>query len=102
MNRNQLGDYPVCFDPSQSWFGTQADNMADCARKRKPNRAKKLDRERVAQIKVQLGEGQKHRVIAAQYNVTRSNISQIAQGRIWRDVQPALGQAADAEPPVAA
>lgn len=46
----------------------------------------KLNREKVAQIKKELSEGVKPKILAEKYNVKRSHIYAIKQGRNWKDV----------------
>ncbi len=49
-------------------------------------RGKKLDAERVAEMKQRLAAGQSARKVAAEYGVSASTVQSIAQGRTWSEV----------------
>lgn len=51
-----------------------------------PQQGKKLDAERVAQIKQRLAAGQSARKVAAEYGVSASTVQAISQGRTWSEV----------------
>jgi len=50
-------------------------------------RGKKLDADRVAEIKQRLAAGQSARKVAAEYGVSASTVQSIAQGRTWGEVE---------------
>jgi HNH endonuclease len=78
-------DVRACFNPAHLFVGTHTDNMRDAARKGRLGRGK-LNREKVAEIKRLLGEGWTHADLARRYGVSAATISQIATGKIWKDV----------------
>ena len=57
-----------------------------------PQQGKKLDAERVAQIKQQLAAGQSARKVAEEYGVSASTVQAISQGRTWNEVAAAGGE----------
>lgn len=82
-------DNPQCCNPGHLFLGTNADNLRDMAQKgrsthgeKNPNR--KLSESQIAAI---LADGRKHRDIADQYGVTRSQISHIKRGVSWKRFQ---------------
>jgi hypothetical protein len=77
-------DNPICVRPDHLYPGTPKQNFDDMMRRgRSPRRAQKLTVEQVSQIKRMDGD---HETIAAAFGVSRSNISMIKSGKIWRDV----------------
>ena len=83
-------DIRACFNPDHLFTGTQADNMRDAARKGRLSRVGrgKLTREQVSLIKHSLIEGSIQAPLALEYGVSTATISQIARGKIWKDVEP--------------
>jgi hypothetical protein len=77
-----------CANPSHLFVGTAQDNAVDATRKGRitPPRVAKLLDFQVAQIKRALREGKTHAAIALEFGVSRSTISNIAQGRCWQKV----------------
>jgi len=87
-------DNPPCVNPAHLSTGTKADNSADMvARGRSPrgsrSGASKLTERQVAEIRVRQAAGELHRVLAAEYGVSRVTITNIVTGRTWRHVAAA-------------
>ena len=81
-------DNRKCVNPEHLFSGTSADNMADMVAKGRQahghrNGHAKLNAEKVKAIRSEIGL---HREIGAKYGVTRSLVSMIRSGRIWRNV----------------
>jgi hypothetical protein len=84
-------DNPPCVNPAHLSVGTKADNSADMvARGRSPrgsrSGASKLTESQVVEIRARCAAGQLHRVVAADYGVSRVTITNIATGKTWRHV----------------
>jgi hypothetical protein len=82
-------DNPACCNPKHLFLGTNADNLRDMANKgrsthgeKNPNR--KLSKDQVIAI---VADTRKHRLIAEDYGVTRSQISYIKRGESWTRLQ---------------
>ena len=71
-------DTPACVEPAHLRTGTQAENMRDMVKR---GRCGKLSPEQVEAIR---RDTRLHREIAADYGVTRSNISYIKNGKSWK------------------
>jgi hypothetical protein len=84
-------DNPRCIEIGHLFLGTQADNMADCAKKgrAKRNGGGKLTEADAAQIKLRLSLGERPSVLCREYGVSDQLISQIRRGRSWAHVPPA-------------
>lgn len=84
-------DNPPCVNPAHLSTGTKADNSADMvARGRSPrgsrSGASKLTERQVAEIRARHASGELHRVLAADYGVSRVTITHIVNGKTWRHV----------------
>ncbi|WP_328336805.1 hypothetical protein [Streptomyces violaceus] len=84
-------DNPPCVNPAHLSTGTKADNSADMvARGRSPrgsrSGASKLTERQVAEIRVRQAAGELHRVLAAEYGISRVTITNIVTGKTWRHV----------------
>lgn len=84
-------DNPPCVNPAHLSVGTKADNSADMvARGRSPrgsrSGASKLTESQVAEIRARQAAGELHRVLAADYGVSRVTITNIVSGKTWRHV----------------
>lgn len=87
-------DNPPCVNPAHLSTGTKADNSADMvARGRSPRGSRsgtsKLTERQVAEIRRRQAAGELHRVLAAEYGVSRVTITNIVTGRTWRHVTAA-------------
>lgn len=71
----------LCVNPAHLSYGTQGDNLLD--RRDSGKVYRKLDAARVAVIKSRLIKGEMLRVIAADYGVSTTMISNIKNGRQW-------------------
>jgi hypothetical protein len=100
-------DNKLCVEPSHLFAGTHKDNMADmCAKGRQARghehsrlllaRAArgerhgmaKLDDGMVRRLRALRREGRFQREIAAELGVSRSLVSMVLGGKLWREVQP--------------
>ena len=87
-------DRPSCVRPSHLFLGTQADNLADMARKGRQAKGdthgnSKLAETDVVAIKKRLANGESQTAIAADYGVSDSRISEIKKGKTWRHMEVA-------------
>lgn len=87
-------DNPPCINPEHLWLGTNADNMRDMAEKgradSKPGELThnaKLTDEAVREIRTRRAAGEVGSLLASEYGVTESCISQVATYRSWRHVE---------------
>ena len=83
-------DNPPCVNPDHLFLGTQKDNLADRAAKGRfnPVRGEKhgsavLTEDQVRAIRL---DGRKHGLIAADYGITRPNVSYIKSRKSWAHV----------------
>lgn len=79
-------DNPICCNPSHLWFGSDADNVADCkAKGRKPliPGTFKLLPEQVKKIHAST---QPRHVICRLFDVSESTVSRIKSGKCWGDI----------------
>jgi hypothetical protein len=82
------GDNLLCCNPRHLWVGTQAQNMADMARK---GRARRGEKHAQAKLTASLvtsirNDNRLHREIAADLGVSPSLISMVKSREIWRHV----------------
>ncbi len=108
MNVCHRCDNPRCVNPSHLFLGTQADNMADAARKNRmrswattatPQQRKKLGRpgelsasakitrNDVALIRARHAAGDRQVDIAADYGITQTQVSRIVLHHAWRETE---------------
>lgn len=81
-------DNPCCCNPAHLEAGTQADNAGDMAKRGRARRGQLatgavLTEADVRAIVARLAAGEFHRVIAADFGVSRATVSQIAAGKNW-------------------
>ncbi|MFF6903484.1 HNH endonuclease [Streptomyces hydrogenans] len=82
-------DNPPCVNPAHLSVGTKADNSADMvsrdrhARGSRSGTSKLTDAE-IVEIRQRAAGGELHRVLAANYGVSRSTITQIVNNKTWR------------------
>lgn len=91
-------DNPKCVNPNHLWLGTHKDNAIDREAKNRGGRkgplgskarASKLTEPVVRQIKELLVEGKTtHRVLAKMFGVHFATISDLANGKTWRHINP--------------
>ena len=85
-------DNPRCINPKHLFLGTQADNMADAARKCRMTRGErhcsaKLTNEQIISIREEYARGKiTHRKLGAIFNVSHTTIGAIIRHRTWRHV----------------
>lgn len=84
-------DNPPCVNPSHLSVGTKADNSADMVERGRSARgsrsgASKLTESQVVEIRVRCAAGELHRVLAVDYGVSRTTITQVVNGTTWRHV----------------
>jgi hypothetical protein len=98
-------DNRPCFRLDHLQLGTQAENAADMARKKRmpviwtdpswlykrgqDHAQAKLDERKVAEIKALFGTGLVDREIAERFGVSRGHILSIRHGKVWAWVEPA-------------
>jgi len=81
-------DNESCCNPSHLFLGTHTDNMVDMVKKGRHRNyiPQKLTVHQVKAIKIELGEGTLHRIIAKKYGVVRETITAINTGKFWAHV----------------
>lgn len=84
-------DNPPCVNPAHLSTGTKADNSADMVTRDRHARGSrsgtsKLTERQVAEIRARQAAGELHRVLAAEYGVSRVTITNIVSGKTWRHV----------------
>lgn len=84
-------DNPPCCNPAHLRFGTRLENVTEMReRGRAPVGSRRgyarLDEDRVLEIRSRATSGTLHRILAAEYGVSRSTISDVVAGRKWRHV----------------
>lgn len=84
-------DNPPCVNPAHLSPGTQADNMTDRAERGgdpagSRNGNSKLTEAQVAEIRKRAAAGELHRALAAEYGVSRSNVTRIVGRGGWKHV----------------
>lgn len=87
-------DNPGCVNPDHLFQGTRADNARDMRQKgraRGANGSKnynaKLSEDNVSIIRDLLEQGHTHKAIAEQFDVSRTTVTNISNGRIWQTVR---------------
>jgi uncharacterized protein (DUF433 family) len=95
-------DNPPCVNPGHLEVGTPADNAADMVSRSRQARGSrkptsKLTETQVTEIIRRVAAGELHRVVAADYGVSRPTISRIVNRKGWLHVQPeaVLGETYD-------
>lgn len=85
-------DMPSCVNPTHLFLGTHLDNARDMISKGRDNKSKgenhykaKLLASHISEIKALRGE-KSYRTIAKIYGISKSHVSQIIKGRLWRSV----------------
>jgi len=101
-------DNPPCCNPAHLFLGTNTDNMRDCSAKGRipkgdshhtrtrpelvprgsTHSSAKLTEADVVCIRKMLASGRTHYDIAAAFGVSRSAVSNIAVGKVWKHVAP--------------
>jgi HNH endonuclease len=80
-------DNPPCGKIEHLWLGTQAENMADAARKGRMKKGKqkiRLTEVQVLEIRRLKSDGWTHRKLADKYGVGTNTIRRIVQGHVWK------------------
>lgn len=85
-------DVRNCVNPAHLSLGTIADNVEDCVSKQRQARgeqkpAAKLTEQEIREIRALLAEGRSRRAIAPGFGVSKTTISDIANGELWGWVQ---------------
>ncbi len=81
-------DNPLCINPKHLFLGTQRDNLKDMIEKGRHWRGafKMLTPEEVRGIRIDLKDGCCYNDLVRKYNVGKSTLSNIAAGRIFKDI----------------
>ena len=87
-------DNPACVNPDHLFIGTQADNMADKARKGRQTRGEthgkaKLTDTDVVEIRAARQGGESCRSIARRTGMSHQQISCVTRGKSWSHIQGA-------------
>lgn len=83
-------DTPACFNPRHLFAGTQADNLADMARKGRARngnlRGERHGRAKLTWTQVQAIRADRRRQvdIAAEYGIDQGSVSAIKLGKVWK------------------
>lgn len=84
-------DNPGCCNPAHWFLGTNADNLADMRAKGRgrlewgeTNPGARLTAQDVSEIRQGFATGRSNRVLAEQFNVSPTAVSNIRTGRTWR------------------
>ena len=83
-------DTPTCVNPAHLFTGTQADNMRDCANKKRNQfgeahaRARLTDADVITIRRRYAAGGITHQSLADEYRVARQHMSGIISGRFWK------------------
>jgi len=80
-------DNPGCVNPDHLFLGTPADNMADMSRKGRHIGARKLNEDKVREIRALLKSELTHKAIAVKYGVGRSAIGAISTKQTWSHIK---------------
>lgn len=93
-------DNRKCVNPAHLSLGTPADNSSDMVSRERQARGSrngrgKLTEQQVAEIRTRAASGELHRILAADYGVSRPTISRVVTRKGWRHVpdttpEPAL------------
>lgn len=86
-------DNPPCVNPAHLSVGTRADNSADMVSRGRQARgsrsgSSRLTEREVVEIRARRTDGALQRDLAAEYGVSRTTISQIANGKTWTHITP--------------
>ena len=78
-------DVTACVNPGHLFLGTHHDNHLDAVRKgrKKAWGRQKLNAAQAFDIRARAAAGELHRVIAADFNIARNTVGQIASGKAW-------------------
>ena len=84
-------DNPLCCNPAHLLLGTPAENMADKVAKGRPAKGDSHGRSRLSSadipiIRARCAAGEPHRLVAADYGVSKQAISHIVRGKSWAHV----------------
>ena len=85
-------DNPPCVNPAHLSVGTPADNAADMVNRGRQARGSrksvsKVTEQQVVEIRARAAAGELHRILAAEYGVSRPTISRIVNRRGWTHVR---------------
>ena len=82
-------DHPWCVNPEHLFSGTHQNNMVDCALKMRNGR-QKFTVKRAMEVKRRLANGERYKVLAAEYGVHWKTILDIAKEKTYRNLLPGL------------
>lgn len=98
MHVRHTCDNPRCVNPKHLLVGTHDDNMRDMARRERSHLTRLTAPDVIA---IRRRSGEDHKSLAAEFGVTKSNISMIVTQRTWRHL-PSVSDLAEAEKEYAA
>ena len=75
-------DFRACFNPDHLFLGTQADNLADMAKKKR--QCNKIPHDQIPVIRKRLSAGDTQTSIARDYGVSQAAIFWIKSGKNWK------------------
>lgn len=84
-----------CINPDHLFLGTNAENMADCARKGRASGLRNIGENNgravlsIDDVRAILASKEIYPILGARYGVSRSTIAMIKTGRIWRSLSNA-------------
>jgi len=93
MNALHKCDNPSCCNPNHLFWGTQKDNMADCAAKGRINPSKGelsgnaiLTEKDVIDIRKMASRGMSYAILGKRFGVHKQTIQSVVVGKNWKHI----------------
>ena len=93
MNALHKCDNPSCCNPNHLFWGTQKDNMADCAAKGRINPSKGelsgraiLTEKDVIDIRKMASRGMSYAILGKRFGVHKQTIASVVVGKSWKHI----------------